>query len=116
MPSPHHPPISTVGAPTTAIAPQTQASVVLIAGLPPINTVVLPMGKGLTVGWWPTGGSEQACRSPATAAGNPPIKTVGTPGPVMIPPWLLTSVTLAAAGIAIRLIYLNDTSFDSCAS
>ena len=34
------------------------------------------LGKGLTVGWWLFGGSEQACMSPATAAGMPPISTV----------------------------------------
>jgi hypothetical protein len=45
------------------------------------------------------GGKEQTCMSPATAAGWPPIKTVLTPGPVMVPPWFVTSPTRAAAGI-----------------
>jgi hypothetical protein len=79
-------PIITVGSPTAAIAPQMQESVVLIAGMPPINTVALPIGKALEVGWWPLGGSEHTCMSPATEAGIPPIKTVDTPGPVMVPP------------------------------
>ncbi len=43
-------PIITVGAPITAMAPQIQASVVRMAGRPPIRTVALPMGKALTVG------------------------------------------------------------------
>jgi len=37
--------------------------------------------------------------SPTTAAGSPPINTVGTPGPLMIPGCPLGSVTLAAGGI-----------------
>ena len=40
----------TEGSPTAAIAPQMQASVVRNAGMPPINTLVLPIGKGLAVG------------------------------------------------------------------
>jgi len=79
-------PIITVGSPTTAIAPQMQASDVRNAGMPPINTVALPIGKGLAVGWWAFGGSEQTCMSPATAAGIPPVKTVPTPGPTIVPP------------------------------
>ena len=43
-------------------------------------------GKMLAVGWWLTGGSTQTWVSPATAAGLPPISTVATPGPVMVPP------------------------------
>jgi hypothetical protein len=40
----------TVGAPTAAIAPQMQASLVRRAGFPAIKTVVLPIGNGLEVG------------------------------------------------------------------
>ncbi len=36
----------TVGQPTTAIAPHPHKSVVLNAGLPLMNTVVLPIGNG----------------------------------------------------------------------
>ncbi len=79
-------PIRTVGAPRTAEAPHTEASPTLRAGLPPINTVALPVGKGPTVGWCPVGGSAQTWRSAATAAGIPPIRTVGMPGPEMTPP------------------------------
>jgi hypothetical protein len=43
-------PIVTVGQPTAALAPQIQASPVLMAALPPIMTVTLPIGKELTVG------------------------------------------------------------------
>jgi hypothetical protein len=39
--------------------------------------------------------------SPTTAAGLPPIITVETPGPVIVPPWLLISPTQAAAGIVV---------------
>ena len=40
----------TVGDPTAAIAPQMHASVVRTAGIPPINTVALPIGNTLAVG------------------------------------------------------------------
>jgi hypothetical protein len=43
-------PIETVGAPTAAMAPQALASLVRRAGMPPIITVLLPAGKGPTVG------------------------------------------------------------------
>jgi hypothetical protein len=42
--------IKTVGAPTAAIAPQMQASLVRKAGRLPIRTVTLPAGKTLLVG------------------------------------------------------------------
>lgn len=89
----------TVGSPTAAMAPQMQVSVLRMAGIPPMSTVLLPLGKGLAVGWWALGGSEQTCMSPATAAGIPPISTVALPGPTMVPPCVLVSPTLAAAGI-----------------
>jgi hypothetical protein len=43
-------PIITVGQPTTAEAPQAQASPTRRAGRPPIITVPLPAVNGLTVG------------------------------------------------------------------
>jgi hypothetical protein len=97
-------PTTTVGQPTTAEAPQAQASPTRRAGRPAIITVALPAVNGLTVGWWPLGGSEQACMSPSTAAGLPAIITVATPGPVIVPPWLVVSPTQAAAGIVVSFI------------
>ena len=91
--------MSTVGSPTAAEAPQMQVSPTLMAGLPPMRTVALPMGKGEAVGWWALGGREHTWLSPMTQAGIPPIKTVASPGPMMVPPWLVVSSTLAAAGI-----------------
>jgi hypothetical protein len=41
----------TVGQPTAALAPQAQVSPVRNAGFPPIITVLLPIVKGLLVGW-----------------------------------------------------------------
>jgi hypothetical protein len=90
-----------VGSPTAAIAPQMQVSVVRSAGRPPISTVVLPEGNTLAVGTWPGGGIEQTCWSVATAAGFYPIRTVATHGPRIVPPWVLVSVTRAAAGIVV---------------
>jgi hypothetical protein len=92
-------PIITVGSPIAAEAPQIAVSPTLIAGFPPIKTVVLPMGNGLTVGWCTFGGNEHTWLSPITAAGIPPIKTVGSPGPTILPPWVVVSNTLAAGGI-----------------
>src|SRR6267142_2441539 len=96
------------------MAPQMQASLARTAGRPPMSTVVLPLGKALTVGWWPTGGNEHTCRSPATAAGMPPISTVATPGPVITPPCVLVSPTRAAAGMAWTpfLVDLHDAAGD----
>ena len=71
------------------------------------GTVVLPTGKGLTVGAWPGGGIGQTWLSAATAAGMPPMSTVGAPGPTMVPPWVEMSPTLAAAGIRFSLSYLK---------
>jgi hypothetical protein len=45
------------------------------------------------------GGKAQTWVSPATAAGIPAIKTVATPGPMIVPPWVVTSKILAAGGI-----------------
>ena len=81
------------------MAPQMHVSVVRRAGIPPIITVELPIGKGLTVGKCAGGGITQTWLSVAIAAGIPPISTVGTPGPIMVPPCVVTSPTLAAGGI-----------------
>lgn len=55
------------------------------------------MGEG---GCGGGGGNEQACIVPTVAAGIPPIITVGTPGPVMLPGCPVGSPTLAAGGMA----------------
>ena len=102
----------TVGHPTAAIAPQPHTSVVRNAGLPPISTVVLPITNG-DDGICAGGGIGQVCKSPITAAGIPPINTVGSPGPVITPPWVVTSPTLAAAAIPVLfLIYLYNGAFE----
>lgn len=87
----------TVGEPTADIAPQMHASVVLNAGRPLMRTVVLPIGNALT-GMCDGGGITHACMSPTTAAGIPPTSTVDTPGPVIVPPCVVTSPTRAAGG------------------
>ena len=76
-------------------------SVTRMAGLPQINTVVLPIKKGEEgiCGVAAVGTIAQACISPITAAGIPPIITVGAPGPVTTPPCVVTSPTLTAAAI-----------------
>src|SRR5215472_2437259 len=48
-------------------------------------------------GW----GTAQTWVSPATDAGMPPIRTLATPGPESVPPWLLGSPTRAAAGTSV---------------
>ena len=97
-----HPPICTVGKPATITPPCAVKSPCLAAGLPPINTVVDPT----TI---VSGGPTHTNKSPTTAAGKLPIKTVGTQGPVTGPPTCGTgplnigqvcmSVSLAAEGI-----------------
>lgn len=90
-------PIITVNSPIAAAAPVELMSIpALAAGFPPIKTVVLPVLIGLGGAEVPGGGVHI---SPITAAGTPPISTVGTPGPKMVPPWLVVSNILAAAGI-----------------
>lgn len=78
------------------------------AGLFPIITVADPF----TI---ESGGPTHTQLSPITAAGSPPIKTVGTPGPITGPPtWgmgegkagvcighVCISVILAAGGIIV---------------
>jgi len=83
------------------MAPHKQVSVVLKAGLPPIITVVLPIGNGLLVGACAGGGITHTWLSPTTAAGMPCIITVGMPGPTMVPPWVVTSSTRAADGMVL---------------
>jgi hypothetical protein len=78
-------PIITVGIPTGTIAPQPAASPTRSAGLPPKNTVELPIVNGVD-GTWDGGGIAHACMSPSTAAGIPPMRTVATPGPTTAPP------------------------------
>src|SRR5262245_6742664 len=99
----------TVGAPTAAPAPQMQTSDVRTAGRPPTRTVALPAGNGLVGGCPVAGGSAHTCRSPITAAGMPAISTVATPGPVMVPPCVLTSPTRAAGGTSVDL---HDAALD----
>src|SRR5215470_14579278 len=64
-----YPPISTLGAPLTIGAPQPDISPSRNAGRPPMNTVTLPLAKGVGGCGPATGGIAQACISPATAAG-----------------------------------------------
>jgi hypothetical protein len=40
------------------------------------------------------------------AAGMPPIRTVATPGPTMVPPWTVESPTRAAGGIHPSFLFL----------
>jgi hypothetical protein len=42
----------------------------------------------------------------------PPIITVGAPGPMIVPPWLVVSPTQAAAGIALSFIRLGKPCFN----
>jgi hypothetical protein len=82
-------------------APHADPSPTRAAGLPPISTVEEPR----TIGVDPcttAGGhmNQQTWRVPTVAAGFPAIRTVGTPGPAIIPPgWFVTSPSLAANGI-----------------
>jgi hypothetical protein len=69
------------------------------AGRPPMSTVTLPFGNGDGGCGPPGGGNEQVWTSPATAAGIPPISTVGTPGPVTTPGWAVASARRAAGGM-----------------
>lgn len=76
------------GTPVAGLTPLTLL-VTRAAGLPPINTVGLP----ITIG--PTAAAPDT-RSPITAAGCPPINTVGIPGPVIASPVAVISPTRAA--------------------
>jgi hypothetical protein len=96
-----YPPICTVGNPPTITPPWAVISPCLAAGLPPINTDVLPF----TI---TSGGPAQTHMSETTDAGNPPISTFATEGPVTGPPTcglgvakgqVCISVILAAEGI-----------------
>ena len=79
------PPIRTSLVPVTIAAPQPATSPIRNAGLPPINTLVLPWLKGVGACGPAVGGIAQAWVSPTTAAGMPPINTVDTPGPATVP-------------------------------
>src|SRR5665647_835530 len=90
--------ITTVGQPTGTLAPHPQESLARRAGRPLIITVPDPATNG-EEGMCDGGGMGQACMSPRTAAGIPPIRTVDTPGPTTVPPWTVGSPTRAAAGM-----------------
>src|SRR5688572_11256116 len=92
-----------IGAPHPTMSP-TRA-----AGRPAISTVGQPGGRIGLGGCGPAGGGTgQVCRSPRTAAGMLPIRTVATPGPVITPPWALMSPTLAANGTTHLLLVDPD--------
>ena len=74
------------------------------AGIPPISTVVLPIGNMLAVKCPVLAGMTHTWLSVATAAGIPPINTVATPGPTIVPPCVVVSPTLAAFGICVCLL------------
>ena len=92
------------GTPVTGFTPATTL-VTRAAGLPPINTVGLPM----VIDPWH---AAPATMSPITEAGIFSMSTVGTPGPVMVSPVAVVSVKRAAGkGIfASLLINLDDTT------
>jgi hypothetical protein len=75
----NHPPISTFGQPTTMLPPWAVVSPIRAAGRPAIITVAEPFTML-------SGGPVHTHISPITAAGMLPIKTFGTPGPVIGPP------------------------------
>jgi len=105
MPEIYHPPIITVGYPTTIEPPCEDRSPIRAAGIPPIITVAEP----LTI---LSGGPVHVHISPTLAAGIPPINTVGHPGGRIGPPTCGTtpvtigqvciSPTLAAKDIIYR--------------
>jgi hypothetical protein len=76
------------GTPVAGFAPETML-VTRAAGRPLMSTVGLP---------WVIAPTQAAplTRSPTTEAGIPPIKTLGTPGPVMTSPVAVRSVKRAA--------------------
>ncbi len=75
----NYPPIKTFIQPKTILPPCAVVSPIRAAGLPPIITVAEPFTMA-------SGGPTQVAMSPTTAAGMFPIKTFGTPGPVIGPP------------------------------
>jgi len=73
-------------------------------------TVVLPIGNGVG-GCGPAGGGmKHWCSPPETAAGSPPISTLGAPGGATIPGWAVGSVMRAAGGIEFSWRQLIFTS------
>ena len=93
---------STVGAPITIGAPQADMSPMRAAGRPPISTVVQPGGAiGVTPCGPAGGGIVQRVGLPTTAAGMPPMRTVGHAGRQRSRPGCpVGSPTRAAGGIA----------------
>src|SRR5438128_3763720 len=91
--------MNTLGAPVAIVAEapcSVLASPTRAAGLPPMKTVA----DAVTIGP-PTCGtvpliSGQVVWSPSTAAVWPPIRTLETPGPTIVPPWFVRSPTRAA--------------------
>jgi hypothetical protein len=68
-----------------------------------MRTVGQPGGTIGVGGCTAGGGNEQVCKLVTVAAGIPPMRTVGTPGPVMTPGWPVMSPTRAAGGIVASL-------------
>jgi hypothetical protein len=71
--SENYSPISTVGAPTAITPPWVVRSPSRAAGIPPINTVLLPIAIA-------AGGPTSAISDPTVAAGIPAIRTVAITG------------------------------------
>jgi hypothetical protein len=87
------------GTPVAGLTPLT-VLVTRAAGLPPINTVGLPMIMG------PTAAAPET-KSPITAAGCPPISTLGMPGPVIASPVAVISPILAAGNGINYSLFIN---------
>ncbi len=107
--------MSTFGYPATITPPWAVLSPIRAAGLYPINTVVDPCAIV-------SGGPTHTQASPTTAAGNPPISTVGVQGPQTGPPTcgiggvpgitigqVCRSVIRAAGGIRKLVLLQNAT-------
>jgi hypothetical protein len=72
--------------------------------MPPIRTVGQHGGMSADGGCTAGGGNEHTCGVPTTAAGMPPMSTVGTPGGPMTPGCPVGSPTLAAGGMSCLLV------------
>jgi hypothetical protein len=104
----------TVGHPKTIVPPWAVTSPIRAAGIPLISTVDDPI-------MILSGGPVQIQRSPARAAGKPPIRTVGLPGGRTGPPtWGTTPVTMghtcisvirAANGIFYVVVFRQSSQF-----
>ena len=90
-------------------APHPDMSPIRSAGRLLISTVVLPIGNGVG-GCGGVDGIEHTCMSPTTAAGIPPISTVGTPGPWTTPgcPVGISSSPPSADGHSSQLIFTSE--------